>query len=49
LLRGTPVLVEAFKRVAPMPVPIGELKAGKKQTAGIRGCLGEVKEKLKEN
>lgn len=46
-LRGTPVLVEAFKRVAPIPVPIGELKAGEKRTAEIRGRLGEVKETLK--
>ena len=46
-LRGTPVLVEAFKRVAPIPVPIGELKAGEKRTAEIRGRLAEVKETLK--
>ena len=43
-LRGTPVLVEAFKRVAPIPVPIGSLKAGEKRTAEIRGRLGQVKE-----
>jgi hypothetical protein len=46
-LRGTPLLVEAFKRVAPIPVPVGELKAGEKRTAEIRGRLGEVKEPLK--
>jgi len=45
-LRGTPVLVEAFKRVAPMPVPIGELKAGEKRTAEIRGRLGPVIESM---
>jgi len=45
-LRGTPVLVEAFKRVAPIPVPIGELKAGEKRTAEIRGRLGPVKESM---
>ncbi len=46
-LRGTPELVEAFKRVAPIPVPIGALKAGEKRTAEIRGRMGEVKEHLK--
>lgn len=46
-LRGTPVLVEAFKRVAPIPVPIGELKAGEKRTAEIRGRVGEVNEHIK--
>ena len=46
-LRGTPVIVEAFKRVAPMPVPIGELKVGEKRTAEIRGRLAEVKFPLK--
>ncbi|WP_447964477.1 hypothetical protein [Nitrospira sp. Ecomares 2.1] len=46
-LRGTPMLVEAFKRVAPIPMPIGELKAGEKRTAEIRGRIGEVKESLK--
>ena len=45
-LRGTPVLVEAFKRVAPIPVPIGELKAGEKRTAEIRGRLGPVTEAM---
>lgn len=45
-LRGTPVLVEAFKRVAPLPVPIGELKAGEKRTTEIRGRLAQVKDKL---
>ncbi|WP_342348396.1 hypothetical protein [uncultured Nitrospira sp.] len=46
-LRGTPMLVEAFKRVAPIPMPIGELKAGEKRTAEIRGRIGEVREQLK--
>lgn len=46
-LRGTPILVEAFKHVAPIPTPIGELKAGEKRTAEIRGRIGEVKEHLK--
>ena len=45
-LRGTPVLVEAFKRVAPLPVPIGSLKPGEKRTAEIRGRLGQVTEKM---
>jgi len=45
-LRGTPVLVEAFKRVAPIPVPIGSLKPGEKRTAEIRGRLGQVTEKM---
>ncbi len=43
-LRGTPILVEAFKRVAPIPVPLGTLKAGEKRTAEIRGRLGTVSE-----
>lgn len=43
-LRGTAALVEAFKRVAPLPVPIGELKAGEKRTAEIRGRLGQITE-----
>jgi len=41
-LRGTPLLVEAFKRVAPLPIPLGALKAGEKRTAEIRGRLGTV-------
>ena len=45
-LRGTPVLVEAFKRVAPIPVPVGSLKPGEKRTAEIRGRLGQVTEKI---
>jgi len=43
-LRGTPILVDAFKRVAPIPVPLGSLKAGEKRTAEIRGRLGAVSE-----
>ena len=45
-LRGTPVLVDAFKRVAPIPVPIGSLKAGEKRTAEIRGRLGQIKQAI---
>jgi len=45
-LRGTPTLVEAFKRVAPLPVPLGSLKAGEKRTAEIRGRLGQVTEHI---
>ena len=45
-LRGTPVLVDAFKRVAPIPVPIGSLKAGEKRTAEIRGRLGQINETI---
>ncbi len=41
-LRGTPRLVEAFKRVAPLPVPLGSLKSGEKRTAEIRGRLKAV-------
>ena len=41
-LRGTDLLVEAFKRVAPLPIPLGTLKAGEKRTAEIRGRLGTV-------
>ncbi len=41
-LRGTPILVEAFKRVAPIPVPLGEFKPGEKRTAEIRGRMGQV-------
>ena len=45
-LRGTPTLVEAFKRVAPLPVPLGSFKPGEKRTAEIRGRLGQVTEHL---
>jgi hypothetical protein len=45
-LRGTPVLVEAFKRVAPIPIPLGSFQPGEKRTAEIRGRLGEVSEHL---
>lgn len=41
-LRGTPRLVEAFKRVAPVPVPLGALKAGEKRTTEIRGRLKSI-------
>ncbi len=41
-LRGTPLLVDAFKRVAPLPVPLGSLKTGEKRTTEIRGRLGSV-------
>lgn len=41
-LRGTPILVEAFKRVAPIPVPLGSFQPGEKRTTEIRGRLGEV-------
>jgi hypothetical protein len=43
-IRGTPVLVEAFKRVAPLPVPLGSFQPGEKRTTEIRGRLGEVSE-----
>ena len=45
-LRGTPILVEAFKRVAPLPVPLGAFKAGEKRTAEIRGRIGQVTEHI---
>ncbi len=45
-LRGTPTLVEAFKRVAPLPVPLGSFKPGEKRTAEIRGRLGQVTEHI---
>lgn len=45
-LRGTPILVEAFKHVAPIPVPLGSLKAGETRTTEIRGRLGQVTETL---
>jgi hypothetical protein len=44
-LRGTPVLIEAFKRVVSIPVPLGSLKAGEKRTAEIRGRLPRIKKK----
>jgi hypothetical protein len=45
-LRGTPILVEAFKRAAPLPVPLGSLKAGETRTTEIRGRLGQVTETI---
>ena len=45
-LRGTPVLVDAFKRVAPIPVPLGSLQAGEKRTAEIRGRLGQIQKTI---
>ncbi|MGE0528940.1 MAG: hypothetical protein AB7P49_17885, partial [Bdellovibrionales bacterium] len=45
-LRGTPILVEAFKRVAPIPVPLGAFKPGEKRTAEIRGRLSQVTERM---
>ena len=45
-LRGTPLLVEAFKRVAPLPIPLGALKPGEKRTAEIRGRLGQITEHI---
>lgn len=45
-LRGTPILVEAFKRVAPLPVPLGSFQPGKKRTTEIRGRLGQVTEPI---
>ncbi len=41
-LRGTPVLVEAFKRVVSIPVPLGTLKVNEKRTAEIRGRLPRI-------
>jgi len=41
-LRGNPILVEAFKRVAPIPVPIGALQPGEKRTTEIRGRMPQV-------
>ena len=41
-LSGTPALVNAFKRVVTLPVPLGRLKAGEKRTAEIRGRLGSI-------
>ena len=41
-LSGTPALVNAFKRVVSLPVPLGTLKAGEKRTAEIRGRLGSI-------
>lgn len=45
-LRGTPVLVEAFKRVVSIPVPLGSLKVGEKRTAEIRGRVPRINEKI---
>lgn len=45
-LRGTPVLVEAFKRVAPIPIPLGSFKAGEKRTTEIRGRLSQIPERM---
>jgi len=45
-LRGTPILVEAFKRAVPLPVPLGSLKAGETRTTEIRGRLGQVTETI---
>ncbi len=45
-IRGTPILVEAFKQVVSLPVPLGSLKAGEKRTAEIRGRLPFVKKKI---
>lgn len=45
-IRGTPVLVEAFKRVVSIPVPLGSLKAGEKRTSEIRARLPRVKKKV---
>ena len=45
-IRGTPVLVEAFKQVVSLPVPMGSLKAGEKRTAEIRGRLPLIKKKI---
>ena len=44
-LRGNPILIEAFKRVAPVPVPIGALKPGEKRTTEIRGRMPQVRGK----
>lgn len=44
-LRGTPVLIEAFKQVVSLPVPLGSLKPGEKRTAEIRGRLPRIKKK----
>ena len=44
-LRGNPILVEAFKRVAPIPVPIGALQPGEKRTTEIRGRMPQVRGK----
>ncbi len=45
-LRGTPVLVEAFKQAVSLPVPLGSLKAGEKRTAEIRGRLPVINKKI---
>jgi hypothetical protein len=41
-IRGNPIIVEAFKRVAPIPVPIGALQPGEKRTTEIRGRLPKI-------
>jgi len=46
-LRGTPVLVGAFKRVVSIPVPLGTLKAGEIRTVEIRGRLPLIKKKIR--
>ncbi len=45
-LRGTPVLLEAFKRVVSLPVALGSLKAGEKRTAEIRGRLPRINKRI---
>jgi len=45
-LRGTPILVDAFKRVAPLPIPLGSFQPGEKRTTEIRGRLARVSEPL---
>ncbi len=41
-LGGTPQIIKAFERVAPLPVPIGALKPGQKRTTEIRGRLSNI-------
>ncbi len=45
-LRGTSILVKAFKQVVTLPVPLGSLKVGEKRTAEIRGRLPRIKKKM---
>ena len=45
-LRGTHILVEAFKQVVSLPVPLGSFQIGEKRTAEIRGRLPRIKEKI---
>jgi len=45
-LRGTPILVDAFKHVVPLPVPLGSIKAGETRTTEIRGRLDQVTETI---